>query len=341
MIRLRTELNTKKMLNNLVSGSNASQYVFAEAVNEMTVETWLENCYRSSEPTYSYNRRFFRADRYSQIANSQVSNVIGTLLLINDESRSSNDTTPQNWETRSPLCPRVLAKLKAEVIRVYPGADDNLIDKREFEYSAKSITTQTEATALANFFADTNTGRAFGYAFTMPLSDATEWRTNPVPLSKAWIYNKSLILERPSLIIDQKGAEIRWIGITVQKLSVAVGEGTPSEVGLNQVVYSFTLDSTTAIGFTQDVFGAKDNPNLDLILVNEFGEVEALDGYVQASQDQNAFACILVSDADDKILVEDLNGTVVTTLNPYRDYWNTILTFNGNVLTNDGKVLTF
>jgi hypothetical protein len=262
--------------------------------------------------------------------------------LISELSSEEDNATPPSWITRPPLFPRINAKLKSEVRRSYPGSDDDLIDKREFEYSARSIITNAEARKLAGIFAELNIGRAFGYEVVQSLRESVEFIADPTPLQIAWFHNRVMLLDSVSLVYsaDAKAAELTWEGITLKTLSPAVGQGTPSVYAIGASTTPFQLQTNIQTGFSVSVFNASDAPDVDLISVDLNGNVVTSNGYVQASASQNQFAHILVSSAG-SVLVSSNGNVLTSSKDPYQpEVWDAIATMDGEVLTLDGKVLT-
>ena len=340
VLRLKEEILSRRYLH--VSGSTASpNYEFFFADKERIIETWIEDCGGQTEPTYTYTRRVYRRDpifEYAKIIPSVIRSM--ELFLDTKLSDSQGDATPPGWETRAALFPRTRAKLNAEVRRRYPGSEDDLIDKREFEYGATSITTQVEAEKLANLFADLSVGRAFGYKVVLSLRESTEWLADPTPLQIAWFHHRQMLLDSLSLVYDGTEAELAWEAVTVGTLSPAVGEGTPSAQKLSTPRAVTNLSFDVRFQAIARPFNATSPPDVSLITVDANGDVVTVGGFVQASENQNQFSQILV--AADGTIVVSAAGNVVTTASDVYDpiVWDAIATIDGEVVTIDGEVVT-
>ena len=345
VLRLKERIVSKRYLHIrrfVVEGTTQNiRYQFFFADKERVIETWIEDCTGQSEPTYTYSRKVYKRDpiyEYVKFVPSLIRSM--ELFLDNTLSDSQGDASPPSWATRAALYPRTRAKLNAEVRRRYPGADDDLIDKREFEYGARSITTAAEAQQLAGMFADLAVGRAFGYEAVLSLRESTEWIADPTPLQVAWLHNRQMLLDSVSLVFDGSEAELSWEAVTVGTLSPAVGEGTPTAQGLSTPQNIATLDFDVRFQAIARPFNATSPPDLSLITVDSNGDVVTSGGFVQASENQNQFAQILV--AQDGTIVVNTEGNVVTTASDVYDpnIWDAIATVDGEVVTVDGEVVT-
>jgi hypothetical protein len=346
VLRLKTETVNKAFLYTyrLTVGTGVTSiYQIFTAPKERTIETWTEKCPGNEESAFLYRRKVYGRDSAYNYASGTPSLIRTTdLSLISELSLEEDNATPPGWITRPALFPRINAKLNAEVRRSYPGSDDDLIDKREFEYSARSIITNAEARKLAGIFAELNVGRAFGYEVVQSLRESVEFIADPTPLQIAWFHNRVMLLDSVSLVYsaDAKAGELTWEGITLKTLSPAVGQGTPSVFAIGTNTTPFQLQTNIRTSFNVSAFNASDAPDVDLISVDLNGNVVTLNGYVQASASQNQFAHILVSSAG-SVLVSSNGNVLTSSKDPYQpEVWDAIATMDGEVLTLDGKVLT-
>lgn len=354
VLRLKIQTNRKKLLlsytitaNNGTFTDGSTKKVIEQFYNvpiDQTVETWIEKCPSEAESGFIYRKKYYSRDPAYNYA-KQFPNLppVTGLFLINNLSAEEDDATPPSWTTRPPLCPRENAKLKVEIRRNEPNYSApaiGSIGNRETEYNATSITTDAEAQQLANTLASLAMGRAFGYECVMSLREATQFISDPTPLQIAWLHKRAFLLDAPSVVFDGKEAEVAWEAVTIKKLSVPVGSGTPVAEDLSPVERIFSLDTNIALGFNATPFNAVDPPDLTLITVTD-GDVVTSGGFVQASANQNQFAQLLVAN-DGTVVVDTENGNVVTTANDvWGDIWDTIATMDGDILTIDGEILWF
>lgn len=348
VLRFKSETINQRFLDVSSNASGEKTYQFFVASKEKTVETWVENCFNDDDPTYGYRRKVFSRDpvyNYAKI----IPSVIRTteLFLTNELSDQKESATPPSWSTRSALFPRVNAKLNATVKRNYPGADDDLIDQREFEYSAESINSVTEAYYLADIFADLSVGRSFGHEIVLSLRETP---ISPDPLQVAWIHNREFLLDSPSVVFDGKEAEIAWEGVTIQVLdppvpsppSLAVPVPPPAvPVGFvrGETISRYSFGGVLV--FSDDTFNATEPPDFTLISVDGNGDAITSGGFVQASLNQNQFSQILVDNVGSIVVSAD--GFVVTTADDIYDptIWDSIATIDGEVVTTNGEVVFF
>lgn len=312
-------------------------------LKEKVVETWTEKCAGNEESSFIYRKKVFRASNASTITESELDNInIGELFLRSSLSQEDFDATPPSWQTRPPLCPRVQSKLNIEVRRRYPGANDDLIDKREFEITTQSVTTRAEGQQLADMLADLTVGRAFGYEAVLSLREATQYIVDPTPLQVAWFHNRALLLDAPSIVFDGKEAEVAWEAPAISVLSPSVGNGTPvaSDIFGRESPFDLTMD--IRLNFFAGAFNAVDAPDLSLISVDANGDVVTVNGFVQASANQNQFAQILVA-ANGSVVVDQELGNIVSSANDAYGgtVWDPVVTVDGEVATMDGEVLWF
>jgi hypothetical protein len=344
VLRAKMETISRKQLyiKTLVLDSiSQSDYELREVLTEKTLETWLEKCPDEADTTYIYQRKVFSRDPAYNAPRRSLAFVQTTdLYLISTLSTEEDNVNPPSWEERPPLAPRTKAKLFAEEERSYPGSNDDLIDKREFEYSANSITSNDDAQKLARFFADMEVGRSFGAEVAISLRESSDYIANPTPLSVAWIYDRAMLLDSISLVISNNEGELAWEGITLRRLDPPIDEGTTAEIDISPVRSRFRVPFQGQLLFSSGVFNQSTPPDLDTILVDGSGNVTTDNGFVTASTNQNQFAGILVTQLGS--IVVDSNGNVVTTTNnPYGEtLWNLIATEGGEVVTEGGFVLT-
>lgn len=319
-----------------------TNYEIKNVAIEKIVETWIEKCPDAEESAFVYQRKFYSRDPVYNYARL-VPAVIQTteLFLINSLSKEEDNATPPSWQTRPPLFPRSKAKLLAEVRRNYPGSDDDLIDKREREYSAKSITTNAQARVLASYLADIEVGKAFGVEFVLPLWGVTEYTTDPTPLQVAWIHDRALLLDSVSLVIANNEAELAWEGVSLKRLSPVVDAGTPAEIDIATEETNIRLPFNAILLTSTEPFNASEPPDFSLISVDGNGDVDTSGGYVQASANQNQFAQILVTNAG-SVVVDSFGNVVTSALDVYDpEIWAQIGTVGGDVVTINGEVVTF
>lgn len=341
VLRIKVTSRTKKFVEPVIRNGSVAYELF-DAPIEKIVETWIEKCPDNPESTFNYSRKVFKRDPVYNYAKSVPSLVRTTELFLDSTlSKTDGNATPPSWSLRPPLFPRTRAKLNVELARNYPGAEFDLIEKREQNYSAKSITTNAAAWSLAELLADTAIGKAFGYEVVLSLREAVEYLANPTPLQIARVHDREVLLDSPSLVIAGNEAEIAWEAIALRTLSEPIGGATiPVSSELSPATISVPLTFTAQLQIRVEEFNLSGVPDLSLIEVDSEGDVVTSGGYVQASANQNQFAQIVVA-TDGSILVS-ADGDVVTSAKDVYDpaIWDSILTMNGEVVTMNGEVVT-
>ena len=312
---------------------------FPLQLTEKVVETWIEKCPNSEESSFIYRRKVYKRGKTGEIDPSLTGVDVNDLFFRSQLSKQDFDATPPSWTTRPPLCPRVESKLDVEFKKGYPCANNELIDSREGEFSASSITTETEARTLATILANFSLGRAFGYEAVMSLREASDYIDDPTPMQIAWLHNRALMLDSPSVVFDGREAEVAWEAMTLRALSIPVGTGTPIEVDVFPSALVFRLPTDIRLQFTARTFNLVDFPDLTLILIDANGDVVTSGGFIQASANQNQFAQILV-DNNDRVVVDAESGNVVSSANDvYGNFWDNIATIDGEPISLDGEIL--
>ena len=194
---------------------------------------------------------------------------------------------------------------------------------------------------LANYFGDMEIGKAFGIEAVLSLWDAPEFRADPTPLQVAWIHDRAVMLDSPSLVIANNEAEIAWEGITLKRLSPVVGDGTPDEYDVATKDYPISLPFKALLLTSTEPFNATTPPDISLISVDGSGNVATSGGFVQASSNQNQFAQILVTQAG-SVVVDSIGNVVTSSSDAYDpEVWAQIGTVGGDVVTIDGEVIYF
>lgn len=314
---------------------------------QKVVETWLPKDPRAVNSTTLYKRKTYGINpslpfgSVISTATDDVSdaNQYTQLVLLNDFSEDTDDVSPPSWGTRSPLFPRTEANVFAEVVNRYPGSDVTTASEQPFEYSAKTLLTDSDASRLASILGKLEVGRAFGYEVVLSLREATEFIANPTPLQTAWIHNRAFLLDSASLVFDGTEAEISWETCTTKTLNPVVPEpgGTDAPVETDYlpvevpIVLVIEIQTTMAVNLT-GIQGV----DVTAISIDGNGDVETVAGYVQGG---NQFAQILVDNSGS--VVVSASGNVVTTADdPYGEAtWNEIVTVGGDVVSIDGQVV--
>lgn len=327
----------------------STRYFFSRVAKQLIIESWVESCFSVAEPAFKYERFVYVGNKAYTLISSTSKFAPSELVIDQKNYKTEEDATPPNWSTRPALCPRKKAKLN-EVIEVpYPGsASGTFLDTREFEYQCQSINTTAEAQNLAQLFGDLNIGRSFGYQLSLPLREATQWIADPSPNSIAWVHDRVLLLENWSLAITGSGAStegrISWQAATIGKLSSAIPDPSlppspdPMPTGLTPDVIRFNITTEIKLNFSEEVVGATGYPDLATILIDSDGSIITSGGYVQASVNQNLFAQIIVGSDDEVAVASD--GNMVTSRSPYEDdFWDSIITIDGDPITINGVLV--
>jgi hypothetical protein len=339
--------------------------VVSSDIESLVIETWQETDKNKECPKFKYEKKTFRR-KQNKILNQNFLNTgtdrmtysLGGLIQDTENSKTSVNSTPPNWELLPPLYPVTSANLNVEIAVDTPGVETPTIEnQRRLEYQSSTLTSDTEAKTLAEFLGKMQWYQYYSREISIPLLDSDEFIQNPNPLARTYIHKGCFVLSGESINIVQNEAELAFTGLFQRALGFAVptreqlaipappptienpDPQPPYPLPEETSTFSDRLTEFLPVALTFSLFteflGQFSLPSLlDLVIEND--TIEVINGNVVTI---GAYLFTEIITSNNNVVVSTDGNVVTKSDTPFPDLFNEILAMDGEVLTMDGQLL--
>jgi hypothetical protein len=350
---------------NRPSSRSVYKPLIEEMIAELVVETWVEMDKNKECGIYKYDKKVFKRKQGKRLEKNWLNTgedrmtwIPGGLIQDTANSKTSLNVIPPNWETAPPLNPTHTINISIEKNFDTPGINwqnANEENKRRLEYQCTTLLTKTEGEFLAEFLGRSQLQRYYAREVSMPLLDCDEFINDPTPFRRAYLHQGSYILSAESINIVNDEAELAFIGLFERPLSFPYpdrntlfpppppeGEPEPEPTPVPVETVGFPVRNIyripVQVELTQssESIGEFQSPNLDNIVVSD-GNIAVNNGFVETNGGYHFREIITF---ENKVLIYQDNVLYQSTSPFNSDFWDSILTMDGEEITLDGKVLT-
>lgn len=197
-----------------------------------------ENC-KCNE--YDYTKKTYRQENFS--VSARLENYledkpywkVSGLQLQATESPTEENSIPPEFKTKKPNCPTCTVSFNTEVNFSFPGSS---IYQKPNEVSASTLQTVQELQYFAQLVGTLEHQRYESRTVSMPLP--IEYMTNPVPFMIAAIHDGLFIIDSPSIVLGEDGAEFTFVANRCGNIS-AIQPHPPAPI----IYLPIALDNTS------------------------------------------------------------------------------------------------
>ena len=195
-------------------------------IKEKTIESWgdgnttiqpLQGATSSQEKCgcneYKYTKKVYRQENFSVSAKQEKYTEdkpywkLTGLQLQSNESSEEDNAIPPEFKTKKPNCPTCTATFDTEINFSFPGSS---IYQKPDEISASTLQNIQELQYYAQLVGSLGHQRYESRTISMPLP--IEYMLNPVPFMMAAIHDGLYIIDSPSIVLGEDGAEFTFVG---------------------------------------------------------------------------------------------------------------------------------
>lgn len=161
---------------------------------------------------YKYTKRVYKQENFSVPAKTEKyteDKPFWKLTGLQPQSKlpDEENSIPPEFKTKKPNCPTCTATFSTEVSFAFPGSS---IYQKPNEVSANTLQTVQELQYYAQLVGTLEHQRYESRTISMPLP--IEYMTNPLPFMVVAVHDGLYIVDSPSIVLGEDGAEFTFVG---------------------------------------------------------------------------------------------------------------------------------